>query len=100
MTATTDPAELCREYEIAIRFLLDECDRLEAEIAQRDATIQEYRTIPRHPAHQTGPVACVRHIPTPPAPPNPFWHKRSRRDGGPNHVARLRVSRAETCWRT
>jgi hypothetical protein len=38
---TTDPVKLCREYEIAIRLLLDECDRLEGEIAQRDATIQE-----------------------------------------------------------
>jgi hypothetical protein len=38
---TPDPAKLLREQAIKIRFLLDECDRLEAEIAQRDATIQE-----------------------------------------------------------
>jgi hypothetical protein len=38
---TTDPVKLCREYEIAIRDLLSECERLEGEIAQRDATIQE-----------------------------------------------------------
>ena len=38
---TTDPVKLLREKDIAIDFLLSECDRLEAEIATRDATIQE-----------------------------------------------------------
>jgi hypothetical protein len=37
---TDEPAMLLREQAIKIRFLLDECDRLEAEIATRDATIQ------------------------------------------------------------
>jgi hypothetical protein len=38
---TTDAVKLLREKDIAIDFLPSECDRLEAEIATRDATIQE-----------------------------------------------------------
>lgn len=38
---TEDPAELLRERDIQVRFLLDECDRLEAAIAAREEAIQE-----------------------------------------------------------
>lgn len=38
---TTDPAKLLREKDIAIGFLLGECDRMEGEVAAREETIQE-----------------------------------------------------------
>jgi hypothetical protein len=38
---TDDPVKLLRERTIQVRQLLATCDQLDAEIAKRDATIQE-----------------------------------------------------------
>jgi hypothetical protein len=43
---TTDPVKLLREKDIAIDFLLSECDRLEAEVAQRESVINELLSSP------------------------------------------------------
>ncbi|BCP11889.1 hypothetical protein MINTM020_39870 [Mycobacterium paraintracellulare] len=38
---TTDPAELLREKDIAIRYLRGEVERLEAELATRQALVSQ-----------------------------------------------------------